>query len=244
MKNYIVSIISLPSFLLMGNLSQAQAPNTAFHKYSLSLAVTGGSTRAEYSTRDNSGSGPSVLKNREGTRGAIDPFILEFGISNHFGVGFTTGGETYNVDANKFYDYRAIDESRKLSSNTHYFTFDFNYHPYVTNRLDVSVFSGIGTLKVNIADYPTQYNSDGTQNMNYSTMCQAPVNSYYAKGAIVRTGIKARYYFWKRLGVMGMVTTFSGIASPRNTGALTFGNNYSTIVTGFATEFGLCFRFF
>jgi hypothetical protein len=248
MKKYVV--ISLLLLLMTGGLSQAQ---TAFHKNSLLIALTGGSTRANYSTRNINDGDFSTLNRRESMHGDIDPLIIEFGFTNRFGIGLTAGGESYRIDPNKFYGYQPIDQSQKITAFTSYFTLDFNYHLYVTKKLDVAIFGSAGTFKVTAFDNFDQGNSAQTSQTNEGAIQQSsggdisalPGKSYFARGSILRTGIKARYYFWKRLGVMAMVTNFSGLAKPsKHIGDNSFGNNYSTVISGIATEFGLCFRFF
>jgi hypothetical protein len=229
-----------------GFFSQAQ---TAFHRYSLLVGVTGGPARAIYSTRDNSGSGMSDLNHRESIRGEADPLVVEFGVSNRIGVGFSLGGDAFRVDPTKFYGYRATDElTDKLMSTSHYFTADFYYHPYVTKKVDVSAYVGFGSFKVNMTDYPQSNNQTTTTASDPNAAPQQiycePAKSYDAKGSILRVGVNARYYFWKRLGVMGMLTTFSGAAKPKSINENSIGSNYSTIITGYSAEFGLCVRFF
>jgi hypothetical protein len=236
MKNNFVRVLCLALCTIAGHMDFAQA----FHKYSLSVSITGGSTRAVYSTRDNLELGSSTIRNRQCIKGEMDPLIVEFGITNRIGVGFTFGANAYMVDANKFYNYGPPDQSGKqLYSHASYSTFDVNYHPFVTRKLDLALFTSIGTLKVNVCDVP-----DDSPETDVSAFSGSDYNLYYAKGTIFRTGVTTRYYFWKRLGVVSTVTGFSGFAKPHALDGNNFGGNYSTVLTGYTIEFGLCFRFF
>ncbi|MES2679025.1 MAG: hypothetical protein V4635_04030 [Bacteroidota bacterium] len=247
MKNCIVPFVASVLFLTTAFLGRAQ---TAFHKYSLSVSLTGGSTRANYATKNNSPSDLSAPINRENMDGIVDPLILEFGITDRIGVGFTAGADIYKIDAKKFYNYDAKYESGKLPTYAHYFTLDFNYHPYVTRKLDLSYSLGIGTLKVNVFDCPEDEaatqdaasTEDNTAEKNDDGVQQ--YNQYIARGPMLRAGVKLRYYFWRRLGIMGMVTGFSGKANSLNRSDSNFGKGYATRINGVATELGICFRFF
>jgi hypothetical protein len=247
MKNYIIPFVSLVLFL---NTSFSGHAQTAFHKHSLSLSLTGGSTRAIYATKNNRPSDLSVSAHRQNMDGIVDPLILEFGLSDRIGIGFTAGADIYKIDAKKFYNYEAQYESGKLSAYAHYFTFDFNYHPYVDRKIDLSYSAGIGTLKVNVFDCPAEEaaaqdaasgedNTDENKSDTYEKYKQ-----YIARGPVLRAGVKLRYYFWRRLGIMGMVTGFTGKANALNNSDHNFGKDYSTRISGVATELGICFRFF
>lgn len=241
----ISSLITI-GLLALGSLSQAQ---TAFHRYALLVSVTGGPARAQYSTRDNSSSGISDLKYRESIRGEADPLIVEFGITNRIGIGFSMGGDAFRIDANKFYNYRAADDTKKIMSSTHYVSMDVSFHPYVTKHFDISTYLGMGSFKVDAYDNTKWESQIENQSTNADQGiapggCYEPSRYYAAKGSIIRAGVNARYYFRKRFGVMAMLTGFTGAAKPKGSTEYSFGNNYSTIVTGYSAEFGLCFRFF
>ncbi|HOZ86634.1 MAG TPA: hypothetical protein PL029_02700 [Bacteroidia bacterium] len=247
MKNYIISFVALVLFLNTGFSGRAQ---TAFHKYALTVSITGGSTRAVYSTKNNRPSDLSVRDHRQNMDGIVDPLILEFGISDRFGIGFTAGADIYKIDAKKFYNYDAQYESGKLPAYAHYFTFDFNYHPYVDRKIDLSYSAGIGTLKVNVFDCPAEQaaalDAESAENNEIASSGGdiQKYNQYVARGPMLRAGVKLRYYFWRRLGIMGMVTGFTGKANTLNKSDNNFGKDYSTSISGVATELGICFRFF
>ncbi len=241
MKKFTISAIGL----LLFSLTQAQ---TAFHKYSLSVSLTGGSTRAFYTTSLTHPSDIGNKGHRECIHGAVDPLILEFGVSDRFGIGLTAGGDRYDIDSRKYYNYSPQYGNGKLTTYTGYVTFDCNYHPFVGTKLDVSLYGGIGTFKVNVLDCPegeaTEANANASDGSSNSDVATTKYYQYMARGPIVRTGVKMRYYFWRRLGAMMMVTGFTGKATPTGNGYYSFGNDYSTRITGVSTEFGICYRFF
>jgi hypothetical protein len=239
MKNRYAHILCFALFLMIGHLNFAQA----FHRYSLSVAITGGSTRAVYSTRDNLELGSSTLRNRECIKGEMDPLVIEFGITNHIGIGFTHGENAYMIDANKFYNYGPADEpGKQLYSHVSYSTFDVYFHPYITRKLDFAIFNSVGSLRVNVWDDLILPGSTAELHPNIDS--DLDYHLYYAQGTILRTGIQTRYYFWKRLGIMSMISGFSGFAKPKTATGNNFGSGYSTVLTGYTCEFGLCFRFF
>jgi len=65
---------------------------------------------------------------------------------------------------------------------------------------------------------------------------------YSAGGQIVRLSGKARYYFLKRFGVMGILSTYAESCSPCPTDNNNFDKLTKTNITGVAYEFGLCYR--
>jgi hypothetical protein len=114
-----------------------------------------------------------------------------------------------------------------FSVNSKEFTFDLNYHLYSGRRVDWSVYTSVGSFSVGFKE------KIGETDFNYM-----------AKGGIFRVGTKFRYYFWKRLGVLGMLSSYSGNAEQTKNSSSYEGQKYSTNITGTAVEFGLCFRFF
>jgi hypothetical protein len=65
---------------------------------------------------------------------------------------------------------------------------------------------------------------------------------YTANGAILRTGIRARYYFFRRLGAFAMLSSYAAGSSSQGIKGNTVANNYTTCIKGTALEMGLCFR--
>jgi hypothetical protein len=222
MKKHYLFSLGLITILMLSFVAPAQ---TAFHRGSLILNISEGSTTGMYSTREG-----GKIQHRECQHGLRDPFVLEYGFTDRWSVGFSSGTDIFKVNTNAYYGYRASDAmSNTLNANTNEFTFDFSYHPYVTKHWDISTYASFGFFGVSLND------------------CSSDIrNNYNSKGSIIRAGVKARYYFSKRFGVLGMVSTYSGAASSTRQGAgvSTFGNGYSTIITGYAVEFGLCARLF
>lgn len=193
-----------------------------YRKGSLLISVSEGSTFANYTTNDISGAKP-VLMHSEFICGDRDPLIIEYALTKRLGLGMSAGTDIFKVNASKFYNAEAADNTMKMFTNE--LTVDVNYHVFVNKRLDLSVFLSTGLFNVNY----TNKQSDIDQ-------------QYNASGSILRFGTKARYYFWKRLGAFGMVSSYTGTTSPKQVKGNTVGQNYSTSVDGMAIEAGLCFR--
>lgn len=232
MKNLTLSVCSIA---LLGFSISAQTEPLAFYKRCLVTSITGGPSSVLYTTWNNGGEKVHSDK----LHGSIDPLILEYGITNKFGVGISKGGETYRVNANDFYKANVPDPSALMWTSTKYLTLDFSYHPFVTKRIDISTFASAGYFKV-----------EGTSYLNENTafFSGKKLYSYDGRGAVVRAGVRSRIYFTKRFGAMGMLYAFNGIAkeksqpnsvsdAPNNTG-------YKTMLSGVGAEFGICFRLF
>lgn len=200
----------------------AQVTAQAYRKGSLLISVSEGSTWANYSTSDISGPKPTLIKTKcmDGVR---DPLIIEYGISNRWSIGLSSGTDIFKVTSSDFYKFSTSDEKVKVSTGE--FTIDGTYHVFVNKRLDLSVFTSVGFLSINF--------KGNDNDVSYK---------YTANGNIIRLGGKARYYFFKRLGAFGMVSSYAASCSPKDVKGNTVANNYSTSINGFAIEAGLCFR--
>ncbi len=106
------------------------------------------------------------------------------------------------------------------------FTINTSYHFLSNAKADLSATFSFGTSSVNIKG-------------KYSD--QNPYQ-YIATGGIIRVGAHARYYFYKRLGAIGMLTAYTSGFSTKDVKGNTFGNTISTDVKGYALEFGFCYR--
>ncbi|MGZ4073443.1 MAG: hypothetical protein ACXVDZ_08010, partial [Bacteroidia bacterium] len=189
-------------------------------------ATTATST-GSYRSMENNGESKPIVHHEchDGTR---DPFIIEYGITNRIGIGLTSGNDIFNVNSSKFYGFTTSDNNL-VKTKTSEFTFDSNYHFFVTKRLDLSVCGSFGLFGV---DFHGKQNSDGN------------VYNYSANGGIVRGGLRVHYYFYKSLGAFGMVSTYAGSCSPNDASKTTVATNTSTKIKGQAIEAGLCYRFF
>jgi len=217
----LVSFVSFFSCITFCNQINAQA----FKKGSLLVSITEGWTTANYTTRDINSPVPTTLA--EGEVGGIrDPLIIEYGLTNKFGIGLSSGTDVFKVNPSRFYNFR-IPGNEAAEVKTSELTFDLNYHYMVTKKLDLSAFTSLGVFSVAF--------EGSKDDFKYK---------YEATGGIVRFGTKARYYVYKRFGVMGMASLFSGSGTPDKEKRNTIGNAYSTNLTGYAFELGLCFRFF
>jgi hypothetical protein len=163
---------------------------------------------------------------------------MEYGLTDKIGIGFSKGGETYYVDANKYYSANVADDSKQMWARTAYFTADISYHPFVTRRIDISVFASTGFFGLYGSCYKT-----GPYDLNAK-----PLYTYDGSGVTLRTGVRSRFYFSKRFGFMANIYSFSGLAKektkpnpvtdqPNHTG-------YYSFLNGIGIEYGICFRIF
>ena len=220
------SLAGIVAAALLGNTrSSAQCvakPADAFKKGYLLISVTEGTTHAGYSTNNKSntydGNQNVVL---DGDR---DPLTLEYGITNHWGLGLNIGTDIFTINPGMYGFSSSSGDVKALMTE---FTVDANYHYFVTHHTDLSFFASVGTSSV----YIKGNEGDGQY-------------EYNASGGIVRVGTKARYYFKNRFGLIGMLSTFASSTTPDNKKTNTVGHNYNTLIQGYAVEFGVCYRFF
>ena len=218
-KNYTLVLGIFSLFLATSLYGQA------FRKGSLLVSISEGSTKAMYNTNDISDGNPKPVKHKcvDGVR---DPIIIEYGVSNKWSLSLTSGNDIFTVNPSDYYNFR--NTGNKIDAKTNELTFDVSYHVFVSKNLDVSVFSGAGAFSVGFSGVD---NGDNWY-------------KYQSNGSIVRVGTRARYYFWKRLGAFGMVSSYNARSSTKDIKDNTVGNNISTNINGFAVEMGLCYRIF
>lgn len=221
MKKIYSSIIFV--FILFAfNVAYAQA----YKKGSLMISISEGSTWARYTTSDVPINSEDPSTTHGGCIGGTrDPLILEYGLSNRWSIGLTSGADIFNVKSSKYYGFGEPDKVVKVTTGE--FTVDCAYHVFVNKRLDLSVSASTGV-------FSTNFNAS-TSDVSYK---------YTATGTIARFGTRARYYFWKRLGAFGMASTYFANSSPKEVKGNTVANTYSTKINGFAIEGGFCYRFF
>lgn len=248
MKNLTkITSVALLLTTLGSNAQQTEVLPRAFYKRCLVTSISGGPSRAFYATYDTEG---KKVKS-DIAQGAIDPFIMEYGLTNKIGLGFSYGGETYGVNVNEYYNANILETSPTMNAITKYLTFDFSYHPYSTKRLDISLFGSAGFFRVSGTAYSNlqsglTYDADGNP---ITTSCfRKEVFNYYGRGAVIRTGARARYYFSKRFGLMAMYYYFNGLVKekqkPNTISDQKPTSGYYTMINGMGLEFGLCFRIF
>lgn len=241
-KNYFSAIL-VPFCLLIGG--SAVKAQLAFQRGSLMVSISEGSTIANYKTQGTAGSASSTTNGTyrshetgviddskptshgECTHGDRDPLIVEYGVSDKISLGFTQGNDIFTVDPSKFYGFSRLDNGA-VKVKTSEMTFDGSYHFFVNKRLDLSAFTGMGFFSV---EFKGKEASD------------AKPYSYKANGNMIRGGLRARYYFYKHLGVFGQVTSYAGSCSPKNVKDNTVATDYKTKISGSAIEAGLCYRF-
>lgn len=245
-KNYFSAFL-LSFCMLAATTSQAQK---AFQRGSLMVSISEGSTIGSYKTSGSSvtvagtsTATPSGMTHRSEpiaveddshpttshhhcSPGTRDPLVVEYGITDKISLGITCGNDLFNVKP-EFYGL-TMSGNKPLNVKTDEVTFDGAYHFYVNKRLDLSAFGAIGHFAVY---FDAKENTD------------SKVYSYKANGGIVRGGVRARYYFYKRLGVFGQVSSYAGKCSPNGVKTNNVGQDYKTQISGSTIEAGLCFRF-
>lgn len=217
-KSSTLSIITISLLIVFQFSTNAQA----FRKGSLLISISEGSTLANYVTSDISGPKP-VLIHKDCIHGDRDPLIIEYAVSNRWGLGLSSGNDIYKINPSQYYGFSTNDNQIKIKTSE--VTFDCSYHVFVNKRLDLSVFASGGIFSVSTKG------SDGDISYNYTS-----------NGTIARYGTRVRYYFFKRLGAFGMISSFVSSSSPKDTKTNTVAKTYSTKVNGMTIEGGLCFR--
>jgi hypothetical protein len=206
---------------ILFSLAVISANAQAFRKGSILLSLSEGYTNVNYRTSNNSAT--DAIKYSRAEDGDRDPITFEYGLTKHWGVGINLGGDVFHVNPTPAYGFTVPDN--RVEAITSELTVDAHYHFFVTNKTDLSAFASVGfadvTIDGNSGDYAYRYN---------------------AGGGIVRAGAQARYYFFRRLGVLGMASIFSASCSTKDVTDNTVGKGYSTSLKGYAIEFGLCYR--
>ena len=209
MKRIFTIALFLPVLALGTICVMAQS----FKKGSILLNLSEGSAYTNFSTLGNEGTKSGSV---DGTR---DPITIEYGISQHIGLGISMGGDIFYINPNRFYGFSVPENRVKLITSE--LTLDFNYHLLSTRHIDIAAFCALGptgvSVKGNSGDYKYQYS---------------------ACGGIIRTGIKARYYFLRRFSFMGIVSAYSASVSADNNKGNTVGVGAATKIKGYAIEFG------
>jgi len=212
-KIYLILIASLFSV----NAIQAQA----YRKGSLLISISEGSTWANFNTESTNPETP--VKHTKCIDGIRDPLIIEYGLSNRWSLGLTSGADLFKVNTSEFYDFTTGNETVILKTGE--LTIDCSYHVFVNKRLDLSVTASLGAFGTTI--------NEKQGDVTYK---------YNAGGGMLRFGTRARYYFWKRLGAFGMMSTYFANASSKDVKGNTVAKDYNTSLNGFAIEGGLCYR--
>jgi hypothetical protein len=225
-KNYLIAA-GFVSFCLLLSFSSSLKAQMAFNKGSLLVSISEGSTMSNYSTTDISNPEHPVLKHRCESDGTRDPITIEYGISQHWSLGFTSGKDIFTIDPSAYYGFKRADNSM-IKVSTSDFTFNGAYHFFVNRRLDLSAFGSLGMFGVS---FKGKESSDAASYI------------YSSKGNMVRGGLQVRYYFLRHFGAFGMISSYWGNSSPKDVKGNTVGTNYSTKIGGSAIEAGLCYRF-
>jgi len=197
----------------------ASANAQAFYKGALLISASEGATGGFYHTRVDGADAPSHQQYIQGDR---DPLTLEYGLSDEVGMGLNMGTDIFRVNP-AFYGIKGM--NRDITAYMSELTLDVHYHFLVRARTDVACFFSFGFSSLyfqeSMGDYTYKYNSGG---------------------GMLRAGIKAKYYFTKRVGIMGMASIFSMKASDKDVADNTTGTHVTTSVQGWAIEVGPCFK--
>ncbi len=218
MKKTFTFFLPVLYIFLTSTISYAQS----FRKGSLILSISEGHTLANYKTNDMSSGKKQTVAN-DVIIGVRDPFVIEYGVSNRWSIGLSSGNDIFTINPSKYYGFNT--SNNKVKSSTSEFSFECSYHVLVNKKLDLSVFASTGLFSINIKgnDNDIFYNHTST-------------------GTIVRYGTRAHYYFFKRLGAVGMISNYLANSSTKDVKDNNIAKNYSTSINGIAIEAGLCFR--
>lgn len=192
----------------------------SFRKGSLLVSISGGDTYANFSTSHRGNN--EIKAEKQNMAGIRDPLIVEYGVTDQIGIGFSSGVDYYKVDPLKFYGYNSL--HKKIEVATGEVTGDLNYHFFTTNVFDLCLYGSAGLFSTSFDD-----NTLG-ENKNNSV------------GGILRAGTRARIYVYKGVAIMFMWSTFTSSATPKFDDETTAGKAYNTNIKGYATEFGLSYH--
>lgn len=218
MRNTFTFFLPVLCIFLASQITQAQS----FRKGSLILSISEGHTLANYKTNDMSSGKKQTVAN-DVIIGVRDPFVIEYGVSNRWSIGLSSGNDIFTINPSKYYGFNT--SNNKVKSSTSEFSFECSYHVFVNKKLDLSVFASTGLFSINIKGNDNDIFYNHTSN-----------------GTIVRYGTRAHYYFFKRLGAVGMISNYLANSSTKDVKDNNIAQNYSTSINGIAIEAGLCFR--
>jgi len=217
MKNFLYTALSFS--LVIASISPASAQ--AFRKGSLLISVTEGSTHAQFTTFDQTAPAHSDISNVR-LNGDRDPLIIEYGLSSRWGIGLNMGGDVFPINPSTYYAVHTNDN--KLTTSE--ISVEGNYHFFVTDKVDIAACGSLGLASV----YFNGTDGDGAK------------RTYNAGGGIARASVKSRYYFWRRLGAVAMLSAYSSSCTPDPNHGSNVAVQTTTRITGWAYEMGLCYR--
>ena len=194
----------------------------SFKKGSLLISLSEGATYSTFSTTSDNTGNSDVLHTGNIT-GVRDPITIEYGLTNHWGLGINMGGDIYHADPSKYYGFQTTTNDIKVITSE--LTLDANYHFFVTRHFDLAAFASLGFSSVSFNG------NDGDHSYQYKS-----------GGLLLRTGTKCRYYITKRFGVLAMASTFATQNATDGVKGNTVGSGYTTTLKGSAIEFGLVYR--
>jgi hypothetical protein len=210
------------TFLTVALLATATLNAQSFNKGSLLISVSEGTTYTHYVITDNS-TNPGVVKDYN-LNGDRDPLFIEYGISKKWGIGLLMGGDVFHINPSTYYNTSSNDKKVITSE----LTVEGSYHFYNTRKWDLSGCMGLGFAGVSF----NGFNGDGAS------------TKYDAGGNIIRLSGKARYYPFKRFGILCILSTYAESCTPcpTNNNSNSLDKQTKTNITGYAIEFGICYR--
>ena len=217
MKKFHLGIFVL--LLISGTL-----PAQSFNKGSLLVSISEGTTYSHFVTTDNS-TNPAMVSDNH-ICGDRDPLIVEYGISKKWGIGINMGGDVFHSNPDQYYN--VVSKDKKIITSE--LTVEGNYHFYNTRKWDLAGCLSLGLAGVAFNGYISQIDGDGIN------------RAYRAGGGIVRLSGKARYYIFKRFGLVGIISTYASSCKPDPTKDNILARQTNTSISGYAYEFGLCYR--
>jgi hypothetical protein len=205
-----LTIIAGTAFAIAILSASVKAQSMAFRQGSFEINVTEGNTYSNYTSN-----GLSTSVGEGHTIGCRDPFQIEYGLTNRWGIGISSGADLYTFNGVS---------GGQVHTVTSEFTIDGSYHFFVTKKIDVAAVASYGGSSIDF--------KGGTGDNSYS---------YATKGDIGRIGLHGRFFVLGHFGLVAMVTAFSETGVQQVASGYT-GPRYSSSFWGIAKEFGICYR--
>src|SRR6476469_843484 len=93
-RTYLTKVLAA-AFLLIG-FSYHDADGQAFRKGSLLISLSEGATYSHFTTRNDNPYNDG--KSTEQINGDRDPLIVEYGLTDRWGIGLSSGGDIYHMN--------------------------------------------------------------------------------------------------------------------------------------------------
>jgi hypothetical protein len=123
----IVLVLEIVILIAFHGLSRAQS----FHKGALMISLSEGSTHTVYTTNNMVTNDGGKTDHINGDR---DPLTVEYGLSNHFGIGLNMGTDIIKVNPETFYGFKV--SKNYVNAYMSEITVDGYYHFFNTRHTD------------------------------------------------------------------------------------------------------------